>query len=89
MTPEKILSIARDAGFKTEAMNFEWHMCIGKFAKFLLEEERQICANLAETPVGSYDVVIACGTEPAPYKIPRYLDWQSIATAIRSRSKND
>lgn len=87
MTPEKILSVARDAGFTSESMNFEWLMCIGKFVELLLAEEREACAKLAETPVGTYHVVVACGSDPAPYAIPRYLDWQSIATAIRARGQ--
>jgi hypothetical protein len=49
--------------------------------------EREACAKIAETPVGEYEVVVACGTEPAPYLIPRYLNWQDIAQAIRARGQ--
>ena len=43
-------------------------------------------AKLAETPVGEYEVIVACGTDPVPHRIPRYLEWDSIANAIRARS---
>lgn len=49
--------------------------------------EREACAKIAETPVGEYEVVVACGTEPAPYLIPRYLNWQDIVTTIRARGQ--
>lgn len=56
-----------------------------EFAALVAEAEREACAKVAETPVGEYEVVVACGTEPAPHRIPRYLDWHSIAAAIRAR----
>ena len=53
--------------------------------KQAVEYEREACAKLAETPVGEYEVVVACGTEPTPHRIPRYLDSTSIAKSIRAR----
>jgi hypothetical protein len=47
--------------------------------------EREACAKIAETPIGEYEVVVACGTEPAPHRIPQYANWQDIAKAIRAR----
>ena len=58
------------------------------FAWHVEQEEREACAKIAETPVGEYEVVVACGTEPAPYLIPRYLNWQDIVKAIRARGDN-
>jgi len=49
--------------------------------------EREACAKIAETPVGEYEVVVACGTEPTPHRIPQYANWQDIATAIRARGQ--
>ena len=49
--------------------------------------EREACAKIAETPIGEYEVVVACGTEPAPYLIPQYANWQDIAKAIRAREQ--
>ena len=50
-----------------------------------IEQEREACAKVAETPIGEYEVVVACGTEPTPHRIPQYANWQDIATAIRAR----
>ncbi len=50
--------------------------------------EREACAKIAETPVGEYEVVVACGTEPTPHRIPQYANWQDIATAIRARGRS-
>ena len=50
--------------------------------------EREACAKIAETPVGEYEVVVACGTEPTPHRIPQYANWQDIATAIRARGQS-
>ena len=47
--------------------------------------EREACAKIAETPIGEYEVVVACGTEPAPYRIPQYANWQDIVKSIRAR----
>jgi hypothetical protein len=50
-----------------------------------IEQEREACAKVAETPIGEYEVVVACGTEPTPHRILQYANWQDIATAIRAR----
>jgi hypothetical protein len=52
-----------------------------------IEQEREACAKIAETPIGEYEVIVACGTEPAPHRIPQYANWQDIATAIRARGQ--
>ena len=56
-------------------------------ARLIVEHEREACAKIAETPIGEYEVVVACGTEPAPYRIPQYANWQDIAKAIRARGQ--
>lgn len=53
----------------------------------LAEQEREACAKISETPIGEYEVVVACGTEPTPSRIPQYANWQDIAKAIRSRGQ--
>jgi len=60
---------------------------LAKFAAFVASAEREACAKVAETPIGEYEVVVACGTEPAPYRIPQYANWQDIATTIRARGQ--
>jgi hypothetical protein len=52
-----------------------------------IKVEREACANIAETPIGEYEVVVACGTEPTPHRIPQYANWQDIAKAIRARGQ--
>lgn len=52
-----------------------------------IEQEREACAEIAETPIGEYEVVVACGTEPTPHRIPQYANWQDIAKAIRARGQ--
>ena len=52
-----------------------------------IKVEREACAKIAETPIGEYEVVVACGTEPAPHRIPQYANWQDIAKAIRARGQ--
>jgi hypothetical protein len=52
-----------------------------------IEHEREACAKIAETPIGEYEVVVACGTEPTPHRIPQYANWQDIAKAIRARGQ--
>ena len=67
-----------------------WHVStkhLMTLVEMVVAEEREACAKIAETPVGEYEVVVACGTEPAPYLIPRYLNWQDIAQAIRARGQ--
>lgn len=67
-----------------------WH-CSTQHLMALVErvvaEEREACAKIAETPIGEYEVIVACGTEPAPHRIPQYANWQDIATAIRARGQ--
>jgi hypothetical protein len=58
-----------------------------RFAKLVAQHEREACAKIAETPIGEYEVVVACGTEPAPHRIPQYANWQDIAKAIRARGQ--
>jgi hypothetical protein len=55
--------------------------------KLAIEQEREACAKVAETPIGEYEVVVACGTEPTPHRIPQYANWQDIAKAIRARGQ--
>jgi hypothetical protein len=52
-----------------------------------IKVEREACAKIAETPIGEYEVVVACGTEPTPHRIPQYANWQDIAKAIRARGQ--
>lgn len=56
-----------------------------RFAKIVTSAEREACAKLAETPIGTYDVVVACGSAPVPQTLPRYMDYYDIAQAIRLR----
>lgn len=58
-----------------------------RFAKLVAEHEREACAKIAETPIGEYEVIVACGTEPAPHRIPQYANWQDIAKAIRAKGQ--
>ena len=60
---------------------------INRFAALVAAAEREACAKVAETPVGEYEVIVACGTDPVPQRIPRYLEWNSIAAAIRARGQ--
>ena len=48
--------------------------------------ERDAIIELAETPIGEYEIVVACGTEPETRHIPRYLIGQFLIEAIRARS---
>ena len=85
MNQDEIIEMARQAGFHEHDFPFK-KFKFEAFAKLVAAKEREACAKIAETPVGEYEVVVACGTEPAPYRIPRYLDSHSIAEAIRARS---
>lgn len=58
-----------------------------EYERGIAEAERDACAKVAETPVGEYQVIVACGTEPAPVTVPKYLDPLSIAKAIRARGQ--
>ena len=82
MTRQDIEQWTREAGGFDATPEF-----LAKFAALVASAEREACAKIAETPVGEYEVVVACGTEPAPYLIPRYLNWQDIAQAIRARGQ--
>ncbi len=62
------------------------NLWLDRVHKFVLEE-REACAKIAETPIGEYEVVVACGTEPTPSRIPQYANWQDIAKAIRARGQ--
>lgn len=65
-----------------------WHVStrhLMALVERVVAEEREACAKIAETPIGEYEVVVACGTEPTPHRIPQYANWQDIATAIRAR----
>ena len=65
-----------------------WHdPVVIRFANLVASAEREACSKIAETPVGEYEVVVACGTEPAPSRIPQYANWQDIAKAIRARGQ--
>jgi hypothetical protein len=86
MTREDIVRMAREAGL----VNWEataYANELERFAALVASAEREACAKVAETPIGEYEVVVACGTEPAPYRIPQYANWQDIATTIRARGQ--
>jgi hypothetical protein len=94
MTQDEIIEMAIEAGNGDE----EWSIIAKqlfkhfpeetqRFAKLVAQHEREACAKIAETPIGEYEVVVACGTEPAPHRIPQYANWQDIATAIRARGQ--
>jgi hypothetical protein len=86
MTIEGIIRMAKQAGFDDEEIDNCQQIFI-HFAMLVAEHEREACAKIAETPVGEYEVVVACGTEPAPHRIPQYPIWQDIAEAIRARGQ--
>lgn len=83
--------LAEACGFtKTHTGEVQLWLCnvgdLERFAKLVAAKEREACAKIAETPVGEYEVIVACGSEPAPHRIPRYLDSMGVAKAIRARS---
>jgi hypothetical protein len=82
MNKENIEQWTREAGGFDATPKF-----LAKFAALVASAEREACAKIAETPIGEYEVVVACGTEPAPYRIPQYAHWQDIAKAIRARGQ--
>ena len=84
MNREDIIRMAQEAGLVGKPIFTEG---LEHFANLVASAEREACAKIAETPVGEYEVVVACGTEPASYLIPRYLNWQDIAQAIRARGQ--
>ena len=98
MTQDEIIDMAETAGmtrdgdmwFSNGKSDMDVHIIhLEAFAKLVdakaTAREREACAKLAETPIGEYEVVVACGTEPTPHRIHRYLDSDSIAKAIRNR----
>ena len=98
MNTEEIIDMARQAGFPfnkygllqgDDEGEIDADAMFEAFAKLVdakaTAREREACAKLAETPIGEYEVVVACGTEPTPHRIHRYLDSDSIAKAIRNR----
>ena len=86
MTREDVVRIAIEVGFYDGEVD-KCQLMLERFAYLVAQQEREACAKIAETPIGEYEVVVACGTEPAPYLIPRYLNWQDIAQAIRARGQ--
>jgi hypothetical protein len=94
MTQDEIIEMAKKAGFERLGVyaqfGDDWVGFteeLGTFAKLVAQREREACAKLAETPQGEYEVVVACGAEPAQHLIPKYLSWQDIAAAIRARGQ--
>ena len=85
MNREDIIRMAREAGEAEGMAEFVFHPVIERFAALVASAEREACAKIAEKPIGEYEVVVACGTEPAPHRIPQYANWQDIAKAIRVR----
>jgi hypothetical protein len=83
MTPDEIIEMTRQAGGFDATPKF-----LEAFAKLVAQHEREACAKIAETPIGEYEVIVACGTEPAPHRIPQYANWQDIAKAIRARGQD-
>ena len=93
MNDEDVTRWAREAGLTHQVT---WHgqelwlaspSDLERFAALVAAAEREACAKVAETPVGEYEVIVACGTDPVPHRIPRYLEWNSIAAAIRARGQ--
>ena len=82
MTKENIIRLAIE--HTINGLKFDEEGLL-RFAKLVAEHEREACAKIAETPIGEYEVIVACGTEPAPHRIPQYANWQDIAKAIRAR----
>ena len=98
MTREDIIRMAREAGLhapegRTYILSPTIHPdddlseYLERFAALVASAEREACAKIAETPIGEYEVVVACGTEPTPNRVPQYADWQDIAKAIRERGQ--
>ena len=78
---EKFATLIKDDG----VINGSW---LHEHIRTAINGELEACARLAEMPIGEYEVVVACGTEPAPYRIPQYANWQDIAKAIRARARD-
>lgn len=90
MQRDEIIEMAREiAGQYSKAERFQaWtHDYMMQRLMELVAAEREACAKIAETPVGEYEVIVACGSEPTPHRIPRYLDSMGLAEAIRARGE--
>jgi hypothetical protein len=87
MNREDIIQMAREAGIGWLERAEGISEFLEVFAKLVAEHEREACATIAETPIGEYEVIVACGTEPTPSRIPQYANWQDIAKAIRARKQ--
>jgi len=48
------------------------HGDIEHFAALVEAAEREACAKVAETPIGEYEVVVACGNVTKPTRNPQY-----------------
>ena len=91
MTTEDIIRMAREAGFNVE-QGYLLRITgidedLERFAALVASAEREACAKIAERPIGEYEVVVACGTEPTLSRIPQYANWQDIVKAIRARGQ--
>lgn len=91
MNREDIIKLAREAGIEAEKDTLcrykGWVEPLTRFAELVRADEREACAQIVETPVGEYEVVVACGGDPAQRRIPMYLSWNQAADAIRARGK--
>ena len=87
MNREDIVRMARESGFADSNGVVHAAYQLESFAALVASAEREACAKIAETPIGEYEVVVVCGTEPAPHRIPQYPIWQDISIAIRARGQ--
>jgi hypothetical protein len=91
MTKDEIIEMAKQSGAMFDHITWverDLFPVFERFAKLVAQHEREACAKIAETPIGEYEVIVACGTEPAPHRIPQYANWQDIAKAIRAREQD-
>jgi len=94
MTQDEIIEMARDIATQASKVG-PYRTWTHEYAMSLIMQlvdaseakEREACALIAETPIGEYEVIVACGSEPAPHRIPRYLDSIGLAKAIRARGE--
>lgn len=77
--------IISDCGVEVWLSPSEGVNTLERFAALVAAGEREAILKLAETPIGEYEVVVACGTEPETKRIPRYLEGQFLIKAIRAR----